>query len=156
MDFKDGSFPSILLFTEKSMKQSQIPLSFDHKHISHRFRWVDPYPISSQLKPENKKRYACNLNVQTCFLKEASILQNPHSKNSVTISRLLSYFNRFFPNFEIGLISLTTLREIDRPSSYMHKNEQQYVGRYVVATWLAVAATDGRQEAFDTSLLGTD
>ena len=69
---------------------------------------IDSYDLSILLLVES---YACNLNVQTCFLKEASILQNPHSKNSVTISRLLSYFNRFFPNFEIGLISLTTLRD---------------------------------------------
>ena len=92
--------------------------TYEHEHISHRFRCNKLIPtlaagiyISGRLKPKNKKRYACNLNVQTCFLKEASILQNPHSKNSVTISRLLSYFNRFFPNFEIGLISLTTLRD---------------------------------------------
>ena len=91
--------------------------TYEHEHISHRFRFNKSIPtlagryISGRLKPKNKKRYACNLNVQTCFLKEASILQNPHSKNSVTISQLLSYFNRFFPNFEIGLISLTTLRD---------------------------------------------
>ena len=55
------------------------------------------------------------------FFKEASILDNPHSQ---IVSRFPDYrviLIVFSLNiFEVGLISLTALR--DRPS-YMHKNE---------------------------------